>query len=182
MFVDLRSYRLIIIVEIDGGLLFRRTHLILRSCQRREKLAMYGRRFEVSESFGNISLNPPIRILINCRWYQAPPFLQEAWQNLYARIEYHANVCFASEPENCLREVVIYPFCDLENQWVSVSNELRVLQYECPVWVETSCDDIEYVFVRPVLCVHVCEVSFHLEELFIVRDLNVDISLELVLE
>src|SRR5256712_5038412 len=98
MFVDLRSYRLIIIVEIDGGLRFRRTHLILRSCQRRGKISMYGRRFEVSESFGNISLNPPIRILINFRWYQAPPPLQEAWQNLYAPIEYHAHVCFARGP------------------------------------------------------------------------------------
>src|SRR2546428_9425514 len=106
MFVDLRPYRLIIIVEIDGGLRFRRTHLILRSRQRREKIAMYGRRFEVSESFGNISLNPPIKILINCRWDQAPPLLQEALQNLYARIEYHANACFASETANCLREGV----------------------------------------------------------------------------
>src|SRR5207245_11342099 len=147
MFVDLRSYRLIIIVEIDGGLRFRRTLLVLRACQRREKLAMYGRRFEVSESFGNISLNPPIRILINSRWYQAPPLLQEAWQNLYARIEYHANVCFASEPENCLREVVIYPFCDLENQCVSVSNELRVLKYEWPLRFATRCDNTDYGFV-----------------------------------
>src|SRR2546428_8852389 len=111
MFVNLRSYRLIIIVEIDGGRRFRRTHLILRSCQRREKLAMYGRRFEVSESFGNISLNPPIRILINCRWDQAPPFLQEAWQNLYAPVEYHANACFASETANCLSGGVIFPVC-----------------------------------------------------------------------
>src|SRR3989454_12534388 len=127
MFVDLRSYRLTFIVEIYGGLRFRRSHFILRSCQRREKLTMYGRRFEVSKSFGNISLNPPIRILINCRWYQAPPLLQEAWQDLYARIEYHANVCFASETQKFLREGVIYSFFDLENQWVSVSNELGVL-------------------------------------------------------
>src|SRR5438445_13714126 len=117
MFVDLRSYRLIIIVEIDGGLRFRRTHLILRSCQRRENLAMYGRRFEVSESFGNISLNPPIRILINCRWNQPPPLLQQAGQNPYARIEYHANVCFPTDPEHCPRGAVTVPFSDLDNQW-----------------------------------------------------------------
>src|SRR2546428_11675361 len=112
---------------MDAGLRLKRPNFTLLSCQRGKNLSISGPRFKLSESFGNISLNPPIRILINCRWYQAPPFLQEAWQNLYARIEYHANVCFASEPENCLREVVIYPFCDLENQWVSVSNELRGL-------------------------------------------------------
>src|SRR2546426_3491983 len=164
--VYLVPHGLIVVAEVDRRLLLRGAHLILQSRESGQELAVDCGGLVVSHRLRNIPLYPPVRILVNCRRYEATPLFEETWKNLNRRIECETNVCLAGEPEHSLYSAKIDPAGNLQDHGVCLSDEFSVLEYERPVRIKAHGSNLENVIRGPSLGVFVGKVPFLFKEFF----------------
>ena len=113
----------------------------------------------IPKRFGDVPLDPPVRILVNRGRYQTALLLEEARKNLDGRIEAETDIRLAREAEDRLGRAIVDPAGNLQDQRIGVSHKLGVLEDERLVRLEAYSRNLENILLSPLLSILIGEAS-----------------------